>query len=628
MFLITSRTAVVPMSGCVEHVKLENRLLDLSKSKTAKGVQPGCSTRTVRIVSMVSERSTAAFTGFDSKKNDIELTLRFKTKRPSGILASVISDEQETLLQLRYQDGFLLAEYGSDNKDLARIEFRSVADGQWHYFAVIVKPKTIRLDVDDLYSNEVHRTVDDNEVIGIPTIIHFGRSTDSNMHFEGCIGDATYNGQLLDFALGSTQEVSLTGCSLPEDIFATYMSPAELPTGEPLNFAKPASSNVQLETDALDEFTAENKISVEMSSASHPKAVVRKPDECALLRKSYGERPDSGGTRFGLSVSSRLEFEKPPASFDKNSIFSVQLRATASNGIIMFTTNNKHTDHLALYLVNGIVHFAYNSGSGQAVLKSNRSVMDDEWHSIRAEREGVAGTLYIDDVIEANGQSPPGTDAVDTHPPIYIGGLPSDLVPFASRILPGAKSVFGGCLRDFKLNEMKFDVPPAEIGTVGSSFNIELEVRSRTKTGVLLSVGVLEYLTLQFFNGTVKFTVDNGAGPEIVSHIPSSSNALCDGHWHHIKLYKTKNLMTLTVDGRSNLSIMKKGKKTDTNTKDPLYLGGIPKGTRPRSLETSEGFLGCVRVLNLGTKPRKRKNVDLTRVSLFGDVTRNSCPVN
>lgn len=72
----------------------------------------------------------------------------------------------------------------------------------------------------------------------------------------------------------------------------------------------------------------------------------------------------------------------------------------------------------------------------KAILKSNHSVMDDEWHSIRAEREGVAGTLYIDDMIEANGQSPAGTDAVDTHPPFYIGGLPPDLVPFATRILP------------------------------------------------------------------------------------------------------------------------------------------------------------------------------------------------
>lgn len=39
--------------------------------------------------------------------------------------------------------------------------------------------------------------------------------------------------------------------------------------------------------------------------------------------------------------------------------------------------------------------------------------------------------------------------------------------------LKGAKSAFGGCLRDFKLNEMKFDVPPAEIGTVPCSQYIE-----------------------------------------------------------------------------------------------------------------------------------------------------------
>lgn len=68
--------------------------------------------------------------------------------------------------------------------------------------------------------------------------------------------------------------------------------------------------------------------------------------------------------------------------------------------------------------------------------------------------------------------------------------------------------------------------------SVGSSFNIELEVRSRTKTALLLSFGILKYLTLQFSNGTVKETVDNGAGPEMISHIPSTFNALCDGHWH------------------------------------------------------------------------------------------------
>ncbi|OZC11109.1 laminin EGF-like protein [Onchocerca flexuosa] len=470
---VSTRTTVVSFNGCIEHVKLDNRLMDLSKSSTAKGVQPGCSARNVRVISMVSERSTATFTNFNAKKNYIELTLRFKTKRPSGILASVISDEQEVLLQLRYQDGFILAEYGSDNKDVVQIEFRSVADGQWHYFAVIVKPKNIRLDVDDLYSSEIRRTITDNEVVGVPIIVQFGRSLDSDLHFEGCIGDATYNGQLLDFAEASVKEVSLTGCSFPEDI-SVDMPLEQTTTNRPMNIAVHGTNSMQsLETEIAEQFTAENRISSGTSFHSIRKGIARKPDECALLRRSYGDRSDSSGTRFGLTASSRLEFDRPPASFDKNSIFSVQLRATASNGIIMFTTNNKHTDYLALYLINGIIHFAYNSGSGQAVLKSKRSVMDDEWHTIRAEREGIAGTLYIDNVMEANGQSPPGTDAVDTQPPIYFGGLPSDLVSFASRILPGAKSVFGGCLKDFKLNEMKFDVPPVEIGTVPCSQYIE-----------------------------------------------------------------------------------------------------------------------------------------------------------
>uniref|UniRef100_A0A1I8EZU5 Uncharacterized protein n=3 Tax=Wuchereria bancrofti TaxID=6293 RepID=A0A1I8EZU5_WUCBA len=471
---VSTRTAVVSMNGCIERVKLDNRLVDLSKSRTARGVQLGCSARNVRVVSMVSERSSATFSGFNAKEDYLELTFRFKTKRSSGILASVISDEQEVLLQLRYLDGFIFAEYGSDNKDVAQIEFRSIADGHWHYFAAIVKPETIRLDLDDLYSNEIRRTVANNEVVGVPIIVQFGQSLDSNLYFEGCIGDATYNGQLLDFVEASTNEVGLTDCSFLEDISTTSMSSGQTTTNQPMNVSIPATNSMQpFVTETDNEFTAESRISSGTLFLSTLRGIARKSDECALLKRSFGGRPDSSGTRFGLSPSSRLEFDKPPASFDKNSLFSIQLRATASNGIIMFTTNNRHTDYLALYLVNGIVHFAYNSGSGQAVLKSNRSVMDYEWHSIRAEREGLAGTLYIDNVMEANGQSPPGTDAVDTQPPIYIGGLPTDLVPFASRILQGAKSVFGGCLRDFKLNEMKFDVLPVEIGTVPCSHYTE-----------------------------------------------------------------------------------------------------------------------------------------------------------
>lgn len=71
---------------------------------------------------------------------------------------------------------------------------------------------------------------------------------------------------------------------------------------------------------------------------------------------------------------------------------------------------------------------------------------------------------------------------------------------------------------------------------MGTSFSFELEVKSRTKNAVLLSVGVLEFLTLQILNGTVKFSVDNGAGVESVIYEPPANNLICDGHWHQIKV--------------------------------------------------------------------------------------------
>uniref|UniRef100_A0A915CE87 Laminin EGF-like domain-containing protein n=1 Tax=Parascaris univalens TaxID=6257 RepID=A0A915CE87_PARUN len=70
--------------------------------------------------------------------------------------------------------------------------------------------------------------------------------------------------------------------------------------------------------------------------------------------------------------------------------------------------------------------------------------------------------------------------------------------------LPGSEVNFEGCV-GVTCNHRLLDFADVE-----SSFTVELGVRPRTKTGVLLSVGVLEFLTVQFLNGTIKFTVDSG----------------------------------------------------------------------------------------------------------------------
>ncbi|KHJ77995.1 laminin G domain protein [Oesophagostomum dentatum] len=159
-----------------------------------------------------------------------------------------------------------------------------------------------------------------------------------------------------------------------------------------------------------------------------------------------------------------------------------------------------------------------------------------------------------------------------------------------------------------------------------------MEVRPRTQDGVLFSVGAVEYLTLQFLNGSVKFTVDSGSGPESLVYNPPTPNAICDGHWHSIKIMKKKNLMTLTVDGKSNLNIMKRSKKPETMTKDPIYLGGVPESVTNKGIETKEPFVGCVRIMNLGggkrDKNRMKKQLDVSKLDVFGDVNKQECPLD
>lgn len=64
------------------------------------------------------------------------------------------------------------------------------------------------------------------------------------------------------------------------------------------------------------------------------------------------------------------------------------------------------------------------------------SLLDDEWHTIRFEREGAVVALYVDNKPQNEDRTTDALEYIKLQKPIYIGGLPTDLVPFAARILP------------------------------------------------------------------------------------------------------------------------------------------------------------------------------------------------
>lgn len=156
-----------------------------------------------------------------------------------------------------------------------------------------------------------------------------------------------FNGKLLSFAQATINEVKLTGCTIsssPNANLSTFSS------------ASNAGSEEAAETRPID-------------SATQPPQThssnVRPEGACALPQVSHGHREDSRGIRFGLQPGSRLEFDKVPEAFDNNLEFSIQLRATASNGILMFVTNEKHSDFMVLYMQEGRVFFSFGSGNAK-----------------------------------------------------------------------------------------------------------------------------------------------------------------------------------------------------------------------------------------------------------------------
>ena len=86
---------------------------------------------------------------------------------------------------------------------------------------------------------------------------------------------------------------------------------------------------------------------------------VLSPGSCALPIVPYGEREDSTGYRFGIEKGSRLEFDRTSSVLDQNLVFSVQVHAAATNGFILFLSDEKQTEFVTLYLNQGFVNFMF-----------------------------------------------------------------------------------------------------------------------------------------------------------------------------------------------------------------------------------------------------------------------------
>uniref|UniRef100_A0A8C7PSL1 Laminin, alpha 1 n=1 Tax=Oncorhynchus mykiss TaxID=8022 RepID=A0A8C7PSL1_ONCMY len=306
--------------------------------------------------------------------------------------------------------------------------------------------------------------------------------------------------------------------------------------------------------------------------------------------------------------------------------FSLELsvRTFAQSGLIYYMSHANQMDYATLQLLGGRLFFTCDKGSGPATASFPVPVNDGQWHTVKTDFNKKSVVISVDSQASAPVLAKGNT--LDVENKLYLGGLPHSYT---------AKKIGNVChttphslfLKLHYCLSKHFTVFGAlkEGYKVGSDVTVALEFRSTAPDGVLLGVSSakVDAIGLELASGQAVFHVNNGAGR--VSATSRLGRWLCDGRWHTLLAKKTKNALSLSVDGVTVLTDNPHPQSTSAETKDPIYVGGFPVGVKQNCLTTRSPFRGCMRNIRL-IKGHVIDILDFSTAFTLQGVSPHSCP--
>uniref|UniRef100_A0A8C8JW27 Laminin, alpha 1 n=1 Tax=Oncorhynchus tshawytscha TaxID=74940 RepID=A0A8C8JW27_ONCTS len=288
--------------------------------------------------------------------------------------------------------------------------------------------------------------------------------------------------------------------------------------------------------------------------------------------------------------------------------FSLELsvRTYTQSGLIYYMAHANQMDYATLQLLGGHLFFTCDKGSGPATATFPVPVNDGQWHTVSdyallGQERYLAGCIQkvLLNSVKLNTQSPVSEQSTAYCFTAAQDGTFFNGSGYAALIKNGYK--------------------------VGSDMEVSLEFRSTVSDGVLLGVSSakVDAIGLELANGQAVFHVNNGAGR--VSATSRLGWWLCDGLWHTLLAKKTKNALSLTVDGVTVLTDNPHPQSTSAETKDPVYVGGFPVGVKQNCLTSRMPFRGCMRNIRL-IKGHMTNILDFSTAFTLHGVSPHSCP--
>ncbi|XP_075221682.1 neurexin 1-like [Lycorma delicatula] len=332
-----------------------------------------------------------------------DITLRFRTTRPLGLLLSTTADQSADRLQLALDSGRVKLTIRIGDKDKTMLSGQGLNDNQWHTVTFSRRASNLNLQVDDEVPVRVETVLGKQSTLELQGLYVGGYS-----HNEEVLGLGTIN-------LGMNALPSFTG--LMQQFSFNGMHYFEI--------ARTAgNANVQK---GGSYYTPQIFVTANFSKRDNQ--LVHHP---VTFRSKH--------TFVGLPVLK---------AYSTTNIY-FQFKTRESSGLIMYNAGREQ-DFIAVELINGHLQYIFNLGDGPVRVRDNArsSLNDNRWHAVTIGRPSPKQhTLMVDDnfaIVTSLGHN----EKLDLAGILYLGGIPKDL-PLPKQIQ--SKHGYEGCLASLDLN--------------------------------------------------------------------------------------------------------------------------------------------------------------------------------
>ncbi|KAM7310168.1 basement membrane-specific heparan sulfate proteoglycan core protein isoform X4 [Ixodes scapularis] len=154
-----------------------------------------------------------------------------------------------------------------------------------------------------------------------------------------------------------------------------------------------------------------------------------------------------------------LSYMKLPTIVNAYMGFEVEItfKPEKDHGLLLYNGQQEDGggDFISLGLTNGYLEFRFELGSGVGLLRSQRPVQMDTWHTAKISREKRDAKLKVDDQSEVTGSSQGKMMGLDLTQPLFVGSVPNfDKVSRENGYSVG----FVGCVSEIKFGPNALDL--------------------------------------------------------------------------------------------------------------------------------------------------------------------------